>query len=105
MASMAVGLRLFFAGGDWTGALEQLRQTDTFFGSEVRAGYEADTAIIYAAFCLLHLGRLRELEALLRRQLRAAERRGDRYLEISLRSRLSIVWLAHDDLAGAERDV
>jgi hypothetical protein len=51
------------------------------------------------------LGELKELCQRVPKYVREAERRGDRYAEVNLRTRFSTVFLAADDPDGAERDL
>ena len=65
--------------------------------------WEIDTAQIYSVYSLEYLGNLRELAHRLPLLLGEAEERGDLYAVINLAARPSVLWLAQDDPATAQR--
>ncbi len=96
----------FYLTNTWRAAVAHFEESERLFRSGVlEAGWEIDTVRLYACFALLYLGDLRKLCALVPAYVREAERRGDRYWAVSLRTRLYVVWLVRDDVAAARRDV
>jgi hypothetical protein len=53
----------------------------------------------------MYLGELAELTRRVSARVREAERRGDRYAAVNMRTRLNFIWLARDDPDGGERDL
>ena len=81
------------------------RGMELFRAHHQAAGWETDTLQFFACENLRVLGELKELCQRVPKYVREAERRGDRYAEVNLRTRFSTVFLAADDPDGAERDL
>jgi serine/threonine protein kinase len=81
------------------------RSAELFRAHHQAAGWETDTLQFFACENLRLLGELKELCQRVPKYVREAERRGDRYAEVNLRTRFSTVFLAADDADGAERDL
>ncbi len=95
----------YFLENDWSACLEQFRQAGERFKTHQAGGWELDTVLLWTCFCRIYLGQLSELGQLIPAQIRAAERRGDRYMVVSLRTRTYLIWLVRDDIEGARREV
>jgi len=66
--------------------------------------WEADLAEIFHTACLVYLGEIKELRAVVPGYLRAAEERGDVYAAAGLRGwRSNVIWLATDQPDEARR--
>ncbi len=105
-ATWAEGAALFFGANEWQLSLAKFQAALTQFRTHgAGASFESGTCEIYECFNLLHLGELLPLAARVASIVRDAERRGDRYSSVTLRTRLNLIWLARDDPKGAERDL
>ncbi len=102
----AFGAIDYFANNDWPAARSKFEQLER----EVRSNYQSggwvvDTAQTYKCFALLLHGDMAVLSELVPRYVREAERRGDLYASVNLRTRLNSTWLAADDVVAAEFDI
>ncbi len=96
----------YFCDNRWRDALGRFESVAESVRSTVGAsGWAFDTAVIYGLFARLALGEIAELSRVVPALVREAERRGDLYAIVNPRLRANIVWLARDDVAGAERDL
>jgi eukaryotic-like serine/threonine-protein kinase len=93
-----------FGSSGWRDALACAVEVEQRSRELQEAGWETDTAQIYACFSLLYLGELGELSRRVAAHIAEARRRGDRYQEVGFRTRLGIIWLAADDPERAERE-
>ncbi|HET7843652.1 MAG TPA: hypothetical protein VFL14_05850, partial [Xanthomonadales bacterium] len=62
---------------------------------------ELGAVIMFHVIALRHMGAIEQLQAEFDRELREAERRGDRHIETSLRRYCICLWLARGDTTGA----
>jgi tetratricopeptide (TPR) repeat protein len=67
--------------------------------------WELSSAIQFRIFSLRHMGAYNTLESEYERELREAERRGDRHVQTSLRRYCNFLWLAKDDVDGAAKNL
>jgi eukaryotic-like serine/threonine-protein kinase len=104
LALTALGTVLYFADNAWRPALATLNEANKVFRTKL-AAWECDTTRLCACFSMLYLGELGELGRSVPSYIQEAQRRGDRYAEINLRTRLAVVLLLEDDPARAARDV
>ncbi|MCG8424669.1 MAG: protein kinase [Proteobacteria bacterium] len=96
----------YFMDNDWAATLECLREGEHLLLAHTQsAGFETDTVRLFRCFCLMQAGDLRDLARWLPDYIRGAQRRGDRYLQVSLRSRLIVPWLVADDPEGAQHEL
>ena len=97
---------LMYYRSEWKKALELFqRAEETFRDRCTGAHWELSAAQFLQAGCLQHLG---ELNTMFHRRLAflaTARERGNLLVETHFRIRLSIVWLAEDDPARAEKEV
>ena len=101
------GFLEFFCRNRWRAAARLFEQAETEYRAQhAAAGFEIDTAQLFGCWALTYLGELDEVGRRVPALVRAAERRGDRYAAVTLRSGFQGVWLVRDDdVAEAERDV
>jgi tetratricopeptide (TPR) repeat protein len=93
----------YFIENRWRDALAALAEAERLLHANVQsAGWETDTAEMYSCFCLLYLGELTELGQRVDRHVREADRRGDLYASVSLRTRLITSWLLADEPKAGE---
>jgi serine/threonine protein kinase len=104
-ASLGRGIVIYYSGEEWRSAYEEFVTAERLFLAQGRAGWEVDTAQLHQSFSLLHQGELAELSRRIPSYIREAERRGDQYASVNLRTRLGVIWLARDDVARAEQDL
>jgi tetratricopeptide (TPR) repeat protein len=67
--------------------------------------WELSSAIQFRIFSLRHMGSYNTLRSEYERELREAERRGDRHVQTSLRRYCNFLWLANDDVEGATQNL
>ena len=102
----AFGAIDYFANNDWPAARRAFEQLELEVRSNFQSGgWVVDTAQTYKCFALLLHGDMAELTRLVPRYVREAERRGDLYASVNLRTRLNSIWLAADDVEGAKWDI
>ncbi len=90
----------------WRTSLEGFNKSAALLRAHTQAGgWELDTVLLYSCLNRLHMGQLDELSRQVPAYVREAQRRGDRYLVVNLRARINSIWLARDDVDGAERDL
>ncbi len=100
------GLISFYADSDWQAAYTALNEAETMVRTRhSSAGWESDTMQYFLCLTLYYRGQLRELCRRVPGYLREAERRGDRFAEVGLRSTFNFVSLIRDDAAAAQRDI
>ncbi len=95
----------YFCENDWQAALGEWEQAEVETRSLQSSGWALDTAQTYACFARLYLGDLPALARAVPSHVREAERRGDLYASVNLRTRLPIVHLMRDQPGEAERDL
>ncbi len=96
----------FFVRNDWHQTRACLHDAAGHLQtSAARTSQEAAAIHIYGGLTRLYLGEISELQRLIPGAVREAEQRGDRYLAVTLRCRLGIVWLARDDPDGGLLDL
>ncbi len=103
-AHAASGMASYFTGG-WRNALDEVTEAERLILDRTGAGWEVDTCQYYQCLSLLYLGELGELARRVPGYVREAERRGDRYASVTLRTRFSVIWLCGDDVAAASADL
>jgi eukaryotic-like serine/threonine-protein kinase len=87
--------------GDWQPALARLDKVSAALAAVRRWNANAS---VFALYSLVYMGDLREVKARTTRLLVDAERRGDLYTSVNLRSSHPIAaWLGSDDVVGARR--
>ena len=104
-SSFADGFVDYFCDSRWRVGLEHLTEAETLFRRKIGAGWEIDTSVMFSCLCQLYLGELDALATRVPALVQEAERRGDLYQQVSLRTRLNGIWLVADDTASAARDV
>ena len=97
----ARSLYLYFEGRNGEGADLMKRAALAFAATGRFSAYEADNVHVFRSFALRHAGRLTELGELVDTCLRDAVRRGDQYLNTTIRRSCAIVFLAQDRPAEA----
>jgi tRNA A-37 threonylcarbamoyl transferase component Bud32 len=105
MAALGHGLATFYLALGWRASYDKLLEAERLFSAQGRFGWEVDSAQLGQSFALLQMGELEDLSRRVPAYIREAERRGDRYAAVNLRTRLNIVWLVRDEAARAEEDV
>jgi hypothetical protein len=95
----------YFCDNDWRSALREWEQAEVEVRSLQSSGWGLDTAQTYSCFARLYLGDLPALARAVPSHVREAERRGDLYASVNLRTRLPIVHLMRDQPGEAERDL
>ncbi len=100
----ASGMASYFSAA-WRNARESFSSAARLLFDAGRIGWESDQVQLYECFSLLYLGELAELGRRVPGHVREAERRGDRHASVNQRIRLNLVWLARDDVSGAEGDL
>jgi hypothetical protein len=99
----AFGAIQYFMDNDWRAALATFEDAEREVRSEFQSGgWAVVTVQTYRCFCYLYLGDFAALSRLVPTYIREAERRGDLYAAVNLRTRLNTVWLAADDPDTAE---
>lgn len=95
----------YFLENSWRAAVVAFDTVE----AELRDGYHDRLALdmvqVYGLFARLYMGDLPGLARLVPALAREADRRGDLYASVNLRTRLNVVWLMRDDPDGAERDL
>ena len=104
-ATSAGAFVAYFGDNAWRRALELFLGAGEHFRRELQAGWEIDTIQLFVCLCRMYLGEVGELSRTIPSFVREAERRGDRYMAVTLRTRIPLGWLARDDPDGADRDV
>jgi len=96
----------FFFEGRFARSLDALDQAEQLLRERCAGvSWERATTLTFAAWNLWFLGDLRELCRRFPLYLREAEERGDRYLEVNLRTSFSnAAWLVHNEPERAERE-
>jgi hypothetical protein len=102
----AEGTVHYFIENAWKKALVKFEQAETFLHTESGpVEWERDSVVLFSCMCLQWLGDLPELERRVHRYVREADRRGDVYTSVTLRTRCYLLWLVRDDPERAERDL
>jgi len=100
------GLIAFYSDSDWASAYDKLSEAETMVRARHSSGgWELDTLQYFLCLTMYYQGQLRELCRRVPAYLREAERRGDRFAEVGLRSSFNFVSLVRDDVAAAQRDI
>jgi hypothetical protein len=105
MITMCKGGVAYFVDNAWRAAFDLAREAEAGFRQLSAGGWEIDTMHLMQSWGLLKLGDLAEMERLVPSWIREAERRGDLYAAVSLRTRCNLAWLVSDDVARAEADL
>lgn len=96
----------FFVNNAWQDSVSYFVEADKLLRTHVStAGWELSNIELFTCINKIHLGELNELSRLVPTCLREAERRGDRYQLVSMRTRLNLIWLVQDDLDAAEKAI
>jgi serine/threonine protein kinase len=101
VARWSAAVTSYFCTNRWRSSLRGCSETEE---TSAAAGHATDTAQLFSCLNLMYLGELGELGRKVAGYVAEAKRRGDRYLEVCIRSRLNVIWLAADDPARAERE-
>jgi tetratricopeptide (TPR) repeat protein len=83
----------------------QRQAIELFRSSTLGFTWELNTSIIFRFFAMRHMGAISLMRGEFERELREAERRGDRHIETSLRRYCICLWLARGDTAGAAENL
>ncbi len=105
LGSFAEGFVDYFCESRWRAGFETYAEAEERFRRHLAAGWEIDTSSMFSCLCQLYGGDVGALGRRVPALVQEAERRGDLYQSVSLRTRLNGVWLFRDDVAGAERDL
>lgn len=104
-ADFGAGAVAYFEGR-FRDCFEKAEGVHRVFSRCAGVSWERTTVRHYAIWSLIWLGRMRDAEARVRSQLKAAVERGDVYSAADLRLFTSnMIWLARDDVAGARSAV
>jgi tRNA A-37 threonylcarbamoyl transferase component Bud32 len=104
--SNAISGTLDYFEGRFERAEQRLKRAIMLYRAETTASnWELSSTILFRIFSLRHMGAVGTLQAEFERELREAERRGDRNIETSLRRYCNFLWLARDDAKGAEENL
>jgi hypothetical protein len=96
----------FFLDNDWERALAGTREAHRLWQSTGRTeGWESDIAEQFACWCLDNSGRFTELRERVPARIRAAQRAGNRFIEVSFRSQFVNLHLLRDRPDEARADV
>ncbi|MEM9488847.1 MAG: hypothetical protein AAGC55_06865, partial [Myxococcota bacterium] len=96
----------YFIDNDWARTLEYIDQCEELLHTHTQsAGFETDSLRVFRCFCWMHMGELGQLARQVPAHIDEAERRGDRYIQVSLRTRLVLAWLVTGDPERAEREL
>ncbi|MCG8420437.1 MAG: protein kinase [Proteobacteria bacterium] len=88
----------YFVDNDWASARQCLLESERLLREHAQsAGFETDTLGVFRCFCSLQLGDLIDLAHSVPAYIDQAVRRGVHYVQVSLRSRLILPWLAAGD--------
>ena len=105
LAGLCRGVIRYFMG-DWDTAANQLLALEQYLLSHCHGvNWELATARSFVCFSLRLAGRLRELCDRFDNYTADADRTGDRYLAVNLRTYQSLVWMIRDDGARASKDI
>jgi hypothetical protein len=92
--------------GQFARAEQRLSHAIDIYRTETNGtSWELSSAVQFRIFSLRHLGAYATLRSEYERELREAERRGDRHVETSLRRYCNFLWLTADDVHGAEANL
>jgi hypothetical protein len=95
-----------FLCGQWRDALARCDAAERLFREDcIGATWEIGTARFIAMSCLVHMGKFAELRPRLTRALDEADRRGDLFTAVELRSALQPIMYLVEDRPAAARDV
>jgi hypothetical protein len=83
--------------GRFSVAAAHCAEGETLFREQPGTAWERSTARLFRLLSLRLMGSIRELRVLYDQYLRDARRRGDRYLETTVRRYCNVVWMAADD--------
>jgi hypothetical protein len=96
----------FFLENDWRGCIEGTREAQSLWRAEGRTeGWENDVAEQFACWSLDNMGHLRELRARVPARILAAQRAGNRLIDVNFRTQFVNLHLADDRPEEARRDV
>jgi tetratricopeptide (TPR) repeat protein len=99
------GVRNYLVG-HWKKALPMLDKAEAVLRQRCSGvNWEVTSAHRFALGCLYYIGEIPTLTRRTQALLRQAEERGNLYARTDLRTRFTIVWLAADEPARAEREI
>jgi hypothetical protein len=105
-ALMAQSAYAFLIENDWRASLDGIAQAQASWRASGRTeGWESDVAEQFTCWSLENMGRIRELDERVPARIRAAQRAGNRFVEVSFRSYFASVHLRRDRPAEARADV
>lgn len=83
--------------GNFAAAAARCAEGERLYRDQPGTAWERSTARLFRLLALRLMGSIRELRVLYDQYLRDARRRGDRYLETTVRRYCNVVWMADDD--------
>lgn len=105
-AAMAQAAYDFLIENEWRASLKGIEQARASWHASGRTeGWESDVAEQFACWSLENLGRIRELDERVPARIRAAQRAGNRFVEVSFRSYFASIHLRLDRPDEARRDI
>ncbi len=105
-ATLASATYRFFLENDWRGCVEGTREAQRLLANEGRTeGWETDVVEQFACWSLDNMGRFRELRARVPAKIRAAQKAGNRFIEVNFRTQFVNLHLIDDRPDDARRDV
>jgi hypothetical protein len=96
---------LCYFEGRFADAATACAQGDALYQDQPGTSWERSSARLFRLLSLRLKGNLTELRVLYDQYLRDAHRRGDRYLETTVRLYCNIIWLADDDPDAGRRNL
>jgi hypothetical protein len=105
-AEMAQSAYDFLIENEWRASLKGIEQAQATWRASGRTeGWESDVAEQFACWSLENLGRIRELDERVPARIRAAQRAGNRFVEVSFRSYFASIHLRRDRPETARADI
>jgi hypothetical protein len=96
----------FFLANDWRGCLDGTREAQRLWRSGGRTeGWESELVEQFACWSLDNMGHIEELRARVPAKIRAAQRAGNRFIEVNFRTQFVNLLLVEDRPDDARRDV
>jgi hypothetical protein len=105
-AAMAQAAYDFLIENEWRASLKGIDQAQASWRASGRTeGWESDVAEQFACWSLENMGRIRELDERVPARIRAAQRAGNRFVEVSFRSYFASIHLRRNQPDEARRDI
>lgn len=105
LCAWARGAVDYYSYNKWRRSIEHLNECLRLMRGQQTAGWEQDTAQLVTCWNLQYLGDFNAMSRQVPAYILEAERHGDRYAQVNMRTRASIIWLVRDDPDGGERDL